>query len=285
MKRKRVKQTSVEKIVPKMFCGLVLGSSMLLTNHLVSANEISETSVERVESANLANLTDIESEVAAPVEESESTISSSVKASSIPAESAETSVTEDGVSSAEDTTSYETPTITSGSPQESPESQNQAEDETILASSEEEIAEVASQTYSTSALVEPTVQVSQNGVKLDLAYTGEIPQSANILYAVWTEDKNQDDLRWYTANQNGQFSVDLSQYHRSYGLYNIHTYLSNNGSMTGISATRYEVKKPTINMEVIKKSEDEYEVVFSGVTGDISTVQTPIWTEKKVRMI
>lgn len=130
---------------------------------------------------------------------------------------------------------------------------------------------------------QPAVSVAQNGVKLDVSYNGAISPTGNLLYAVWTEEKKQDDLRWYTANKQGAYSVDLSQYHRSYGLYNIHTYLSDKGKMAGLHALTFEVKRPKVTMTVVKQNDNQYKVSLAGITSDISSVDTPIWTEKQAQ--
>ncbi len=101
------------------------------------------------------------------------------------------------------------------------------------------------------------------------------------MYAVWTDNKGQDDLIWYTADKEGQATVDLSKNHREYGLYNIHTYLNQNGKMIGLSAMTYKVDKPQVTMTVVKKNDMDFQVTLSGISSDFTSVQVPIWTENK----
>lgn len=54
-------------------------------------------------------------------------------------------------------------------------------------------------------------------------------EKANVQFAVWSDEKGQDDLKWYDAsyNNNGTFSFDaLISDHKSFGRYNIHCYYS-----------------------------------------------------------
>lgn len=51
------------------------------------------------------------------------------------------------------------------------------------------------------------------------------------MFAVWTENKGQDDLRWYKA-VNNTFTVDLTKEHKEYGKYNIHTYVHEQGKQS-----------------------------------------------------
>ena len=125
------------------------------------------------------------------------------------------------------------------------------------------------------------VSVSQKGEMLQLSYNGSVSKTGQLMYAVWTEDRSQDDLRWYVADKRLNYNVDLSKAHRAYGFYNIHTYLSDKGKMLGLNATKFEVKKPKVTMTVVKKNDNEYQVKLSGLTSEIVSVDTPIWTEHK----
>lgn len=125
------------------------------------------------------------------------------------------------------------------------------------------------------------VSVVQKAEMLHVSYNGSVSKRGQLMYAVWTEDRSQDDLNWYVADKRLNYSIDLSKAHRAYGLYNIHTYLSDKGKMFGLNAIQFEVKKPKVTMTVVKKNDNEYQVKLSGITSDILSVDTPIWTEYK----
>ncbi|MCS4488770.1 GBS Bsp-like repeat-containing protein, partial [Streptococcus sciuri] len=59
----------------------------------------------------------------------------------------------------------------------------------------------------------------------ELKVTG-VPSSGSISFAVWSDEKGQDDLRWYAATrQNGQAIVKINVAdHADTGTYNVHVY-------------------------------------------------------------
>lgn len=136
----------------------------------------------------------------------------------------------------------------------------------------------------TNATATPTAQapttVTQNSSRLNITYNDVVAPNDKLMFAVWTENKAQDDLRWYTA-YNNQISVDLTQNHKAYGLYNIHTYISTNGQMIGKNAQQYTVKTNVPNVAVTKVSDLGYQVVVSNVSNDITDIKLPIWTENQ----
>ncbi|EGV06938.1 GBS Bsp-like repeat protein [Streptococcus constellatus subsp. pharyngis SK1060 = CCUG 46377] len=61
------------------------------------------------------------------------------------------------------------------------------------------------------------------GKNAQISFTRNKDQTnANILHAVWSDEKGQDDIKWYTAGQH-KTEIDLSN-HRGYGIYHVHTY-------------------------------------------------------------
>ena len=54
------------------------------------------------------------------------------------------------------------------------------------------------------------------------------PSNGQIKYAVWSEENDQDDLRWYEDSGKGITQADLKN-HSGYGRYFVHTYLSQGG--------------------------------------------------------
>ncbi|WP_449457089.1 GBS Bsp-like repeat-containing protein [Streptococcus suis] len=254
-----------QKLVKPALATAILASSFLMGNHFVLAQEQTEARevfvTEEKELKEELNLSE-------PLVGNESSSEEVVVETSTETVSAEAEPATEAPSDQPQTDSQETPSETS---------------ESQLTVTEEAVREKSfSSTVSPSEVVEqPVVTVAQNGAKLDVSYNRVIPQTGKLLYAVWTEEKNQDDLRWYTASKEGDYSVDLSQYHRAYGLYNIHTYFSDKGGMFGLHATMFEVKRPKVTMTVVKQNDNEFQISLSGITSDISSVDSPIWTEKQ----
>lgn len=141
--------------------------------------------------------------------------------------------------------------------------------------------EIAQMTAVKLASVTPNVQtttVQQNATNLNLTYNGELLPTDQLMFAVWTENNSQDDLRWYRANGNS-YNVDLTANHNEYGKYNIHTYISANGIMSGKSTNTFTVVKQTPTVSVTKLSDDNYKVLVSNVGSDFDSIVLPIWTE------
>ncbi|MBM7636380.1 GBS Bsp-like repeat-containing protein [Streptococcus saliviloxodontae] len=130
------------------------------------------------------------------------------------------------------------------------------------------------------APVDPTVvtSVSLHGANLNLQYNQTIASNAQLLFAVWSEERDQDDLKWYKADSKGAVNVPLSN-HKSLGTYNIHTYQSVNGQMTGLNARTFIVAEPKVTTSIEKVSSTSYKVTVSNVPSYITNVSLPTWTE------
>ncbi|EHJ57440.1 hypothetical protein HMPREF9318_01430 [Streptococcus urinalis FB127-CNA-2] len=98
------------------------------------------------------------------------------------------------------------------------------------------------------------------------------------MFAVWTENKGQDDLRWYKA-VNNTFTVDLTKEHKEYGKYNIHTYVHEQGKTIYSNALTYNVEKKVPSLTVSKVSDERYHIVVENVGKEITTLSLPIWSQ------
>ncbi len=121
-----------------------------------------------------------------------------------------------------------------------------------------------------------SVTLASNG--FNLQYNQAIASGAKIMFAVWSDTKGQDDLIWYTADDNGKA---VAKYTGSYGKYYVHTYQNLNNKMNGINATSIAIPKPSAKVTVTKASATAYQVTVSEVPVYITSVTLPIWTENK----
>ena len=107
---------------------------------------------------------------------------------------------------------------------------------------------------------------------------------------VWSEANGQDDIIWYTANQqaNGTYkvSVDSSRHKDSVGKYNVHLYyVRNDGQLVGVGGTTTNVSviKPQgkISMQNRNSETGDFDIVVSGISspGGLKTVSLPTWSE------
>lgn len=89
-----------------------------------------------------------------------------------------------------------------------------------------------------------SVTLASNG--FNLQYNQAIASGAKIMFAVWSDTKGQDDLIWYTADDNGKA---VAKYTGSYGKYYVHTY-QNSNKMNGLNATSIAIPKPSAKVTV-----------------------------------
>ena len=106
--------------------------------------------------------------------------------------------------------------------------------------------------------------------------------------AVWTENKGQDDLVWYTMKEQNdgtyKITVNMSEHKYETGSYKVDVYLTGkNGLRNGISSTKTEVKgdvTPKLTITDVEDKNTTFEAVLSNpfVYGDVKTVQFAIWS-------
>ena len=122
------------------------------------------------------------------------------------------------------------------------------------------------------------VQLTSNGIQIRLN-AGNVKDKSKVSFAVWSNDKGQDDLRWYQANKQGEVVANYNN-HRSYGVYNIHVYHDKNGKLEGLGTTTITVAKPAVTTNIAKTGDNEYTVTIKNVPYYISSVHVPVWTAK-----
>ena len=115
----------------------------------------------------------------------------------------------------------------------------------------------------------------------------------SIQVPVWSEDKGQDDIKWYTATKqkDGSYKlrVHINQHNYSTGKYHIHLYFHQaNGQMLGIltSTTSIQLPVPTgkLRIEPAQNGKgDGFDIIISHVSSPLGlkSIQVPVWSEDK----
>lgn len=126
--------------------------------------------------------------------------------------------------------------------------------------------------------ISPTLpQISVRDGAIQMATNIYAPSNGTICYAVWSDENDQDDLKWYSDTGTGVTKADLHN-HRGYGKYHIHTYLSQNGKMIGIGAQDITIDKPTISYQINPVDDKNYDIVITNVPEYISSISVPTWS-------
>lgn len=97
--------------------------------------------------------------------------------------------------------------------------------------------------------VSPSLQVVQKDPSTYQVILQNSFGDGHILFPIWSDINGQDDLRWYTATSlgNGRYSLDINtNNHLGEGLYHVHVYRQSGGKVTGIMASHFQVKRPTV---------------------------------------
>ncbi|WP_313168076.1 GBS Bsp-like repeat-containing protein [Streptococcus parasuis] len=137
---------------------------------------------------------------------------------------------------------------------------------------------IATNSSAQSSAVTKASQIDQT---LELKYTGSINSGEVIKFAVWSDEKGQDDIVWYNADQTGAAYADLRK-HRDYGKYNIHTYVNRNGKMVYLNEIVVDVKASgTVTISNVDSQTGSFDVTISNITAPrgLTKVYVPTWTE------
>lgn len=109
-----------------------------------------------------------------------------------------------------------------------------------------------------------------------------------VYFAVWSERKGQDDLRWYsgTLGRNGQYSapVDLENHGFESGRYIIHTYVYGQGrEQIAMSGHGFEMKKGKAILEFDQAVlNNTYKLRVKNVTNEkgVKALYIPTWSRE-----
>ncbi len=140
--------------------------------------------------------------------------------------------------------------------------------------------------YASSTGITATVASNENTATLNL--TGVVGAS-NVKFAVWSANNGQDDLKWYTAkNQgNGTWSVTIPLSNHKYmaGSYQVHAYAGNAYTASKyMRATTFSVSSPKIGSVTtsnVNHGAGTFKVTVSGITAKagVSKVQVAVWSK------
>lgn len=101
-----------------------------------------------------------------------------------------------------------------------------------------------------------------------------------IKFPVWTEDKGQDDLKWYNANKNidGSYSVivPIKNHGNKFGTYNVHCYADIDGATVGVAGTKAEFKEQP---KTDNSTTEQPEIIV--VTKGDATVKTVVLSQEE----
>ncbi|MGT2771280.1 GBS Bsp-like repeat-containing protein [Streptococcus marimammalium] len=119
------------------------------------------------------------------------------------------------------------------------------------------------------------VTIGAKGLRIQ--YQPQIPVNTVIKFAVWSDNKGQDDLVWYTARDGGVSYVDFSN-HRSYGLYHIHTYSNTNGVIKGLNVSTITIDFPKVDAVIESVNDRQYKINVSNVSQQLTEIIIPVWS-------
>lgn len=118
----------------------------------------------------------------------------------------------------------------------------------------------------------------------NVAFAGGVK---GVQYAVWSVDKGQDDMKWYTATKaaDGVWSTNIKiADHKTAGKYNVHMYIiDKNGGKHYVGNTTFNVTAPTatsVETVNVKESDGLFGVRVNGVSAPsgVSKVQVAVWS-------
>ncbi|MGT2754888.1 GBS Bsp-like repeat-containing protein [Streptococcus ovis] len=105
---------------------------------------------------------------------------------------------------------------------------------------------------------------------------------------IWSDEKGQDDLVWYTAikQADGSYkvSVDLAKHKYTAGKYHVHLYYElTNKQIRGVMATTTQVTLPKLEVQslVTKVSNASYLIKVTNVPQYVTSLKIPVWSENK----
>ena len=121
-----------------------------------------------------------------------------------------------------------------------------------------------------------TATLTSDGIALTLD-SNTVTDYSKVKFAVWSDDKGQDDLVWYDASSSGT-ALALYENHSGYGTYHIHTYSFETGKAVGLNATDIIIEKPNVQTTITKVDDNTYKVTVTNVPIYIKSVSLPVWS-------
>ena len=112
-----------------------------------------------------------------------------------------------------------------------------------------------------------------------------IEDGSQVRFAIWSAEKEQDDLEWANANKQEDgtyvYTADISK-HKTSGTYNIHAYVYTNGKMIKLSETTVEVSKPEVILTTTDISTGVFRIdaEITNTPNGLKKVQIPVWSNE-----
>ncbi|HIW22213.1 MAG TPA: GBS Bsp-like repeat-containing protein, partial [Candidatus Dorea intestinavium] len=143
----------------------------------------------------------------------------------------------------------------------------------------------------TANLKKPTVNLGINKssnektVALSLSNTGVYNNVKKVMFAVWSNDKGQDDLIWYDSSKPGdnwKKTITINK-HKSTGSYKVDAYVTlANGQQIGVKSGSFTITAPkaTLELKNYSSTTGNFDVSVTGVSvpSGISKVMLAVWS-------
>lgn len=128
-----------------------------------------------------------------------------------------------------------------------------------------------------------TADVSSNGYTIK-AFNLPMDGVKEVVFPIWSEKNDQDDLKWYTVKPSASGAATLAWDPSETGNYIIHCYTkTNDGKMTFQKALEVNVAGPSIDSMTITtdNSKGSFKITVKGLTSPtaIGKVEIPVWTD------
>lgn len=128
--------------------------------------------------------------------------------------------------------------------------------------------------------------INKNETEYELALNiSNVPSDLkNINFAVWSDDKGQDDLKWFTAECAGDVwksKIRIEEFRKT-GIYNVHVYAEYvSGSSVFLESKTFNVTKPSGKITA-KAGDGSIEVTISdlNVPSGIEKLSVPVWSKE-----
>ncbi len=121
--------------------------------------------------------------------------------------------------------------------------------------------------------------------ELKISNIEQLGQMKSVQFAVWSEERGQDDLVWYSGSKNslGEWTAiaDIKR-HKTAGKYNVHVYATlMNGMLKGVGTTTFNIENPnmTVSLKNYNENKGTFEVVAEAIQSKsgVSKIQIPVW--------
>ena len=111
-----------------------------------------------------------------------------------------------------------------------------------------------------------------------------------VSFPIWSAKNDQDDIRWYTAQEsNGVYTTEISvKDHKSLGNYEVHAYAyTTGGKQIFLTKNQFVAEAPKIGEidvpdDKFDKEEGRFRIVLSNIenSGMIQKLEVPVWSEE-----